>query len=289
MPKLLIIGPAKQGISTDMLLKEANEVFSKVDYIPLNEIQLGLSDKPEILHNGKDLSKYDYVLPRIDSKRAQHGYHVIRFMDMFDMNKPYSAETVTIAHNKFLTLEVLNKANVPIPATYLVNSVESAKKFLKKMDYPLVLKVVGGFGGVGVMVFEDSDTAASAMQTMSSLKQQMIIEEFIENPGEDYRAFVVSGEIVAAMKRVSKKDEFRANIYMGGKGERVKLTDDMNDVALEAAAAMNSDIIAIDLIEGKDGPKVIEANINPGLKGIQKATNINIAKTVISFIETQIK
>jgi ribosomal protein S6--L-glutamate ligase len=289
MSKLLVIGPRQYGISTQMLMDEAKNVFSTVNYIPVNEIQLSLKKTPEITYDGKDITKCDYCLPRIDSKRAPHGYHVIRFMDMLNIKKPYNAESVLIAHNKFMSLEVLNKAGVPIPATYMVSSLAAAKKLLKKMKYPIILKLVGGFGGVGVMVFEDYETASSAIETMNSLKQQILIEEFIPNPGEDYRAIVVGGEMVAAMKRVSKKGEFRANIFMGGKGKYIKLKDDMTDIALEAAAAVNSDIIAIDMIEGKDGPKVIEVNLNPGLKGIKKATNIDVSKKIISFIKSEVK
>ena len=289
MSKLLVIGAIKYGFSTEMLLKEAKNVFSSVDYIPVNEIQLGIKENLEIMHNNLDLTKYDYCLPRIDSKRAEHGYHAIRFMDALGVKKPYGAETIPISHNKFMSLEVLNKAKIPIPDTYLVNSIESAKKLLKKMDYPVLLKVVGGYGGIGVMVFENYETALSAMETMKSLKQQIIVEEFIENPGEDYRAIVVGGEVVASMKRISKKDDFRANVHVGGKAEYIALKDDMKDIALESAAALNSDIIAIDIIEGKDGPKVIEVNINPGLKGIQKATNINVAGKIISFISKVIE
>jgi ribosomal protein S6--L-glutamate ligase len=169
----------------------------------------------------------------------------------------------------------------------MVSSVESAKSLLKNMKYPIIVKIVSGFGGVGVMVFEDRDTALSAVQTMKFLKQQIIVEEFIPNPGEDYRAFIVGGEIIAAMKRISQKGDFRANIHIGGKAENIKLDDEMKDVSLQAAAAINSDIIAIDMIEGKDGPKVIEVNINPGIKGIQKATNVDMAKEIISFVRKQ--
>ena len=288
MDKLLVIGSANPGLSTNMLLDEAKERF-ELEYAPVNKILLELNEKPKITYNGKDLSKFDYCLPRIDSKRAQHGYHVIRFLDMLEMKKPYSAHTVLVAHNKFMSLEVLKKADVPIPKTYLVGSLETAKGILRNMHYPIIIKIVGGFGGAGVMVFEDLDSALSAVQTLKLLKQELIIEEFISNPGEDVRAFVVNGEVVAGIKRIAKKDDMRANLFLGGKAEYFVLSSEMKDVALEAAAAINSDIVAIDLIDSKDGPKVIEVNLNPGLKGIQKATGKNIARTIIDFVADKIR
>ncbi len=286
---LLVTGPMSPGESTKMLLKEAGAIFKKVSYVPVSRILLKLSNKKaEMTNEGKDLSKYDYCLPRIDSKRAQHGYHVIRFMDMIDMKKPYSAETILIAHNKFMTLETLRKADVPIPVTYLIDSIETAKRVLKKMKYPIVVKIVDSFGGLGVMMFDDNESALSAIEMLKSLRQQIIVEEFIKNPGEDIRAFVVNGEIVASMKRVAQRDETRANILLGGKGKYMKLTGDAKDIAIKAAAASGSDIVAVDIIESPDGPKVIEININPGIKGIQKAVNTNVAKTIIDFIAEEV-
>ncbi len=290
MTKLLIIGALKPGPSTKMLISEGEKAFKKVYYAPVSRILLRISsERAELSHDGNDLTKFDYCLPRIDSRRAQHGYHVVRFMDMIDTKKPYSAQTILIAHNKFMTLEALRKADVPIPDTYLIDSIETAKQVLKKMKYPIVLKIVNSFGGLGVMMFEDDTAALSAIETLKLLMQQIIVEEFIENPGEDIRAFVVNGEIVASMKRVAQRDETRANLLLGAKGKHIALTDDMNDVALRAAAASGSDIIAVDMIESSKGPQVIEININPGLKGIQKAANINVAKAIIDFAAQKVE
>jgi ribosomal protein S6--L-glutamate ligase len=203
------------------------------------------------------------------------------------MKKPYSAQTVLIAHNKFMSLDILRKAGVPIPTTYLISSVETAKIVLKKMKYPIVVKIVGGYGGVGVMMFESKEAALSAIQTLKLLKQQIIIEEFIQNAGEDIRAFVVNGEVAASMKRVAKEGEIRANLLQGGQGKYITLTGEMEDVALKAASAIASDIIAIDIIESTEGPKVIEVNLNPGIKGIKSVSNKNIAKVIIDFIASE--
>jgi ribosomal protein S6--L-glutamate ligase len=288
MKKLLLIGPKNLSPTTKNLMKEAEKRF-KVDYVPVNQIVLRLTeDKAQMFFGKKDLTKYDYCLPRIDSKRVQHGYHVIRFMDMIGMAKPYSAESILIAHNKYMTLETMRKADVPIPDTCLIESPSAAQRVLKKMKYPIVVKLVSSFGGEGVMIFDDAKSAVTAINTMKAMKQQIIIEEFVKNPGEDIRAFVVGREIVTTMKRVAKKGEARANIHLGGKGKHFILTGEMKDVALRAAAASGSDIVAVDMIEGEDGPKVIEINLNPGISGLQKATNVNVAEAIIKFVEEKV-
>jgi len=286
---IMVIGAENPSPSTQKILDEARQVFDIVDYIPVNHILIDIGKSQDLKFDNMTIQKYDYCLPRIDSKRAQHGYHVMRFLDNISMKKPYSAETILVAHNKFMTIETLKKANVPIPRTYLVSSLKTAKQILKRLKYPIVIKIVDSYGGVGVMVFEHSESALSAVETLHLLKQQLIIEEFIENPGEDYRVMVIGGEVVACMKRKAMKGEDRANVHLGGKANSVKIQPDMEDIALRAAAAVNSDIVAVDLIEGKKGAMVIEVNINPGLQGLQKATNINVAKKIVEFVNEELE
>ncbi|MEM7826932.1 MAG: RimK family alpha-L-glutamate ligase [Candidatus Aenigmatarchaeota archaeon] len=287
MASLLVIGSKNPGYSTKEIIKEAERLFDNVKYVPVNKIVLKLDKDLGIFYEGENLSKYDYCLPRIDSKRATHGYHVMRFLDIIGMKKPYSAEAVLITHNKFMSLEALRKAGVPIPETYLISSVSSAKKILKRMRYPVVIKIVSGFGGKGVMLLENLETALSVIGTLKSMKQQIILEEYLENPGEDKRAYVVGGSVVASYKRKCKKDEFRSNLLMGGKAKYITLSEELKDIAIRAAAAINSDILAVDMIESKDGPKVVEVNLNPGIKGIQPF--INVAKIIAEYIASQVK
>lgn len=284
---MLVIGSKKPGISTNWIVNEAEKIFKKVKYVPINDIFLRLNGKkPEISHGKEDLSRYDYCFPRIDAVRAQHGYHIIRFLDMIGMKKPYSAETVLIAHNKYMSLEVLRQADVPIPETYLVSSKSAAENVLKKMEYPVVIKIVSGFGGKGVMLLENLETALSVVDTLKMMDKQIIIEEFIQNPGEDKRAFVVGGKVVASYKRTCRHDDFRSNIMSGGKAHYTKLSEEMEDVALRAASAVSSDIVAIDMLETAEGPKVIEVNINPGIKGIN--AHVNVAKIMAEYAASQV-
>ena len=117
-----------------------------------------------------------------------------------------------------------------------------------------------------------------------------MLEDYIPNPGEDIRAFIVGDEVVAGMKRVAKKGEKRANIKTGGKGIAVKLTPEEEKISLKAAKTIKAKICAIDMIRGEDGrSRIIETNINPGLKGITKATGTNIAKKIVQYCYEEAK
>ena len=139
------------------------------------------------------------------------------------------------------------------------------------------------------MFIESKEAAESTIDTMRSLQQHMLLEEFIPNPGEDVRGIVAGDEIIASYKRIAAQGEKKANIHLGGSAKFYALDSDMQEIVLKAAEAIKAKICAIDMLIGKDGPMVIEANINPGLQGIEKTTGINVAQKIIRYIVSEIK
>lgn len=291
MVKLLILSPGLKVLSytTKRLYEEARKQSIKTQIAPLMDIVLRISKGLEIKYGKENLLDYDYFLPRIDSKRASVGYPVVRFLDHFKVKKPYPAETILIAHNKFLTLEMLAKENIPIPETYMTASKQAARNILKKQKIPVIMKLLSGFGGQGVLILESREAANSAIEALRTLNQEIFIEEYIPNPGEDIRGIVAGSEVIASYKRVAAKGEKRANIYAGGRAVTYKLSDELNEIVLKTARAVNAKICAVDLIQGKDRTFVTEVNINPGLGGIEKVTDLNVAQSIIDYIKTEIK
>ncbi len=288
--KVALIGPSESyyRYSSRRILEECKKEF-ETEVIPLLKTRIRLGSTVDVMYGKKSLSSFDYILPRIDSKRAEMAYPVFRVLDLFQTKKPYPAETILIAHNKFLTLERLVANDIPVPETYFTGSKDTAKEIISKHNLPIIIKLLSGFGGQGVMIMESREAAASLVETMGDLKQEILIEEFINNPGEDIRGFVAGGEVIASYKRVAAKGERKANIKQGGRGENFKLTDEMTEIVLKASESIGAKICAIDFIEGKDGVKVIEANINPGLEGIEKVTGINVAQRIVEFVKSELR
>ena len=157
--KLCVLGPSLKamGYSTKKLIDEARKAGFKVDHVPVIDVKLIVDNKLDAVHNKTSLSKYDYILPRIDSKRAGIGYPVMRFLDLLGVRKPYPAETIIIAHNKFISLERLAYSGIAVPETYLTGSKDVASDIVKNGKLPMMLKLLSGFGGRGVMRASASD------------------------------------------------------------------------------------------------------------------------------------
>jgi len=94
--------------------------------------------------------------------------------------------------------------------------------------------------------------------------------------------------VVGAMKRQGKEGEFRSNLHRGGSANIVELSDEEENAALKAAKSLGLGICGVDLLQSARGPLILEVNSSPGLEGIETATQKDIAKTIIRYIERNI-
>jgi ribosomal protein S6--L-glutamate ligase len=83
-------------------------------------------------------------------------------------------------------------------------------------------------------------------------------------------------------------DEFRANVHRGGKAEGVRLNAEYERTALRAAQILGLRVAGVDMLESEDGPQVLEVNASPGLQGIEQATRIDVAGSIVEHLEQQV-
>ena len=112
-----------------------------------------------------------------------------------------------------------------------------------------------------------------------------LVQEYIEEShGQDIRAFVVGGKVVAAMRRKARGGEFRSNFHLGAKVEKLEIPDKHSEIACKAAETMGLDIAGVDLLESSRGALVLEVNSSPGLEGIEAASGVNVASKIIQHL-----
>jgi ribosomal protein S6--L-glutamate ligase len=152
-----------------------------------------------------------------------------------------------------------------------------------------VIKLLEGTQGIGVILAPDNKVAEAVVETLQSTRQNVLIQRFIaESKGRDIRALVVGDRVVAAMRRRAQGDEFRSNVHRGGTTEVVELDEHYQSVAVRSAQIMGLRVAGVDMLEGDDGPLVMEVNSSPGLEGIETATGLDVAGAIIDFIESQV-
>src|SRR5262249_32290569 len=153
---------------------------------------------------------------------------------------------------------------------------------------PVVVKLLEGTQGIGVVLAESQVAASSVVEAFHGLEQNILIQKFIkEAKGADIRALVVGKKIVASMKRRAVSGEFRSNLHRGGTAAKFRLPAEFRRTALAAARVLGLTVAGVDLIESAEGPMVMEVNSSPGLEGIQKATQVDVAAAIIEHIERE--
>lgn len=246
---------------------------------------------PALFVSGKPVKKYDAVIPRIPASFSFQGTAVLRQFEQLGVFTLNSSHAVAIAHDKLRTMQILSRHQVQIPPTAGVFKMSDIRPTLEEVGgAPVVIKLLSGSQGVGVMLAETNTIAVSILEALQATQQNVLVQRFIsESRGRDIRAFVVGDRVVAAMRRIAQGDEFRSNVHQGGTTEVVSLDPAYERVAVLVANILGLRVAGVDILEGNEGPIVMEVNSSPGLEGIEQATGVDIADTIIAYLEEEVQ
>lgn len=285
--RIAILSRNKNLHSIRRLLQEGRKARIECRVINPLDCQMVLgSDGPNITLQSIPVGKYDAVLPRIGASITDYGLAVVKHFEAMSFYAVNGSQAIAESRDKMRSLQVLQAARIPVPATVLTRSLKGLKSAVEAVGgMPVVLKVLKGTQGRGVMLVHTPISLGSVVETLRTLDEDILIQQFIsEAAGHDYRAFVIGDRVIAAMKRTAPTGEFRSNIHCGGEGTFVKLPKQFETVAIRAAKIFGLEIAGVDLMESKSGPVVLEVNSSPGFEGIEKATGLNIAAAIIRHI-----
>jgi ribosomal protein S6--L-glutamate ligase len=150
----------------------------------------------------------------------------------------------------------------------------------------VVIKLLEGTQGIGVVLAETEKSARSVIDAFNGVDIAILVQEFIkESEGRDIRALVVGRRVVATMERTGVKGDFRSNLHRGGSSVIAELTALERSTAIKAAHVMGLNVAGVDMLRSNRGPLVMEVNSSPGLEGIEKTTSVDVAKSILTFLE----
>jgi ribosomal protein S6--L-glutamate ligase len=289
--KIAILSRAPHSYSTSRL--RAAAVQRGHDVKVLNTLRFAIDltgDEPDLLFRGRQLSTYDAILPRIGNSITYFGTAVVRQFEQMDVYTPNTANGISNARDKLRATQILSRHNIAMPATAFVRNRADVRLAIERVGgAPVVIKLLEGTQGIGVILAPQAKVAEAIIETLHSTNQNVLIQRFIaESRGRDIRALVVGDRVIAAMRRVAIGDEFRSNVHRGGTVEPVELTPEYERAAVRSAQIMGLRIAGVDMLEGDDGPLVMEVNSSPGLQGIETATNLDVAGAIIDYISNEV-
>ncbi|HTN57427.1 MAG TPA: RimK family alpha-L-glutamate ligase, partial [Protaetiibacter sp.] len=213
-----------------------------------------------------------------------------RQFEQMDVYTPNTANGISNARDKLRANQILSRHNIGMPATAFVRNRADVRPAIAQVGgAPVVIKLLEGTQGIGVILAPEVKVAEAIIETLHSTNQNVLIQRFVsESRGRDIRALVVGDRVVAAMRRTAAGDEFRSNVHRGGTVEPVDLPPEYAQAAVRSAQIMGLRVAGVDMLEGADGPLVMEVNSSPGLQGIERATQLDVAGAIIDYVAGQV-
>ena len=197
--------------------------------------------------------------------------------------------TEAIEHcvDKYDILAIMEDNGIPVPRTVATESVNEALKAFAEIGGDVVAKPLFGSRGIGATRIVDSEIAATIFKAITFHHGVIYIQEFVPHGYSDIRAFVIDGNVAAAMRRVA--ENWKTNYSQGAKPAPLELDPTLEELAVKAAKVVGCKIAGVDILEGPDGPVIVDVNSQPGWKGLQMVTKVNIAEKIVTFLLSELK
>lgn len=247
--------------------------------------------RPEVYYKGEKLPTYDAVIPRIGASITFYGLAVLRQFEMMGVYPLNESVAIGRSRDKLRSLQILAREGVGLPVTTFAHDPNQTEEVVNLAGgAPLVIKLLEGTQGIGVVLADTDRSAKSVIEAFRGAQVNILVQEFIkEAGGEDIRALVVGGKVVAAMRRKGAEGEFRSNLHRGGSASMIKITPEERSTAIRSAKRMGLNVAGVDMLRSNHGPVVMEVNSSPGLEGVENATGIDVASKIIELVEKNAK
>lgn len=210
--------------------------------------------------------------------------HRVEQQRILVVNPPKAIERCV---DKYYALALLEEKGLPVPRTVVTENVNEALKAFNELGGDIVLKPLFGSRGVGLTRISDADVAERIFEILRFHHDVLYLQEFVDHGKSDIRVFVVGNNVAAAMRRVG--DSWKTNISQGAQPTATKLSDELATLALNAAKAVDCKVAGVDILETSDGPLIIELNSQPGWRGLQSITQVNIADCIVDYVLSKVE
>lgn len=210
--------------------------------------------------------------------------HRLERLGMLIINPPLAIERSV---DKYHALSLLEEHGLPIPRTAVTESPEEALKAFHELGGDVVVKPLFGSRGVGSTRVSDPEIARRVFRAVSFYHGVLYLQEFVPHGSSDIRAFVIGDRVAASMHRVA--ETWKTNVSLGAKPVACKLDEELEDLAVKAARVIGCRVAGVDILESSDGPVIVELNSQPGWRGLQSVTEVNIADEIVEYVLSELR
>jgi len=278
--KIWILSSDSTIASTKRLLEAFSR--SRFETEVLNPLELHIEfgrNRATCFHLGRERTLPDLVLLRLGWKSLAYGLRMGRFFESAGVRVLNSSESVARASDKLTSLQIFHQMKMPIPLTNFAHTtLKSEFHLLSDNSESHVFKTLKGSQGFGVTWQTTRTQSQAQVDAYRTLRASFLSQELVsESQGQDVRAFVINGKVVAAMQRQAPNGDLRSNLHQGGHAEVTRLNPTETKLVTQTCEALGLFYAGVDFLRSKDGPLLLEANPSPGFEGISQTCSTDVA------------
>jgi [lysine-biosynthesis-protein LysW]--L-2-aminoadipate ligase len=279
------------GILCSRVRVEEKLLFSAFEQLGIETVRL---DERQISGSiGEFDADIDVLLERSISTSA--GLVALQLFEAAGIPTINNFETASICADKLRTAIALSNAGVAQPRTEVALSGDAALEAIERLGYPVVLKPTVGSWGRLLARVNDRDAAEAIIEHKETLggvgHNIFYIQEYIEKPARDIRAFVIGTGTICAIYR--NAEHWITNTARGGEATNCPVTPEIADICEQAALAVSNGqggILAIDLLEDAErGLLVCEVNHTMEFRNSIDTTGVNIPLRMAEFVADSVR
>ncbi len=186
--------------------------------------------------------------------------------------------------DKLVTTTILASKGIPVPKTVVVYNRDKAIEAARELGYPVVVKPILGSWGRFIARATNEDDLLDILDFRESMNSPHFkihyIQQYIEKPDRDIRAFYVWGRVPVAIYRYSKR--WKTNTALGGKAVKADLSEEQIELVIKSAEAVGGGVLGVDLMETKNGENLVgELNAVIEFRNTVQVTGYDLAGDVV--------
>lgn len=236
-----------------------------------------------------DLADFDVVWLRQDPPFDMHYITSTHLLDRLKgqtlvVNDPFWVRNYP---EKLLVLDFPDLT----PPTTIARDLQTIKAFKEKHG-DIILKPLYGNGGAGVFRLDANDRNLTSLHELFTgfSREPLIVQKFLPDVSNgDKRVILVDGEAVGAINRVPAKGETRSNMHVGGRPEKIGLSERDLEICAAIGPLLKEKgqvFVGIDVI----GDYLTEINVTSptGIQELERFDGVNIAEKIWQAIEARL-
>jgi ribosomal protein S6--L-glutamate ligase len=204
-------------------------------------------------------------------------------LHMFD-----SAEVWQQAYSKFLTMQKLAQAGLPVPPCRSATTPSEVELACQEWE-DVIIKPSYGYRGKGVTRITDFSAQEAEIQDRLDEYGTMVCIPYYPTQWGEYRVMVAGEAVPEVSLKLPAVGQWRPHVSLGGSFERIDPPPGLAELALRAARVMGLTMTGLDILPTGNGFVILEANsVTGGLNVFGEETHRAIMDGVYDWVEKRV-